>query len=81
MSNVHSLKPHDVDRSSVTEEVQAMDWDFSNLSRLLGELESQPDESSRGFIVKEARRRLNNLVQRAYRAEQLSRGLRVTKAT
>jgi hypothetical protein len=81
MSNVHSIRQHDGDRSSVSEEIQAMDWDFSNLSRLLGELESQPDASSRVFIVKEARRRLNNLVQRAYRADQLSRGLRVTKAT
>lgn len=80
MSNVHSIHQHDINRSSVGEEIDAMDWEFSNLSRLLTELEKQPDESSRGFMVKEARRCLDTLVQRAFRAKQISRGLRVTKA-
>lgn len=81
MPNVRSIHQSDNSRSSVGEEIDAMDWEFSNLSRLLTELVEQPDTSSREFIVKEARRRLDTLAQRAYRAKQLSRGLRVLKVT
>jgi hypothetical protein len=81
MSNVHSIRQNDGDRSTVGEEVEAMDWEISNIFRLLSELEKQPNESSRGFMVAEAKRRLNKVTARAYRAEQLSRGLRVTKVT
>lgn len=77
---VSSIKPADPDRSTVVDEVDAMDWDFSELAKLLTQLEEQPSLSSRQFIVKEARRRLDTLVQRAYRAKQIARGLRVTKA-
>lgn len=80
MSNVHSLHQADENRSSVGEEIDAMDWQFSQLARLLTDLEKQPDASSREYIAKEARRRLDTLVQRAYRAKQIARGLRVPKA-
>jgi hypothetical protein len=80
VSNIFSIQRPDENRSTLGEEIDAMDWDFSNLSRLLTELEKQPDESTRAYMVKDARRRLNNLVQRAYRAKQISRGLRVPKA-
>lgn len=57
-----------------------MDWHFSQLAGLLTDLEKQPDASAREYIAKEARRRLDTLVQRAYRANQIARGLRVPKA-
>ena len=81
MSNVHYIHQCDENRSSVGEEVAAMDWDFSNLGRLLSELEAQPDQYARACMVKEARRRLDKLVQRAYRAQQIASGLRVLKVT
>ncbi|WP_219096288.1 hypothetical protein [Pseudomonas sp. UMAB-40] len=81
MTNIHSIHPLDKTRSTVGEEIDAMDWEFSNLARLLTELETQPDESTRTFIAKEARRRLDRLVQRAYRAKQITCGLKVTKTS
>lgn len=80
MSNVHSIHQADKNRSSVCEEIDAMDWQFSELARLLTELEKQPDACGRGYMAKEARRRLDTLVQRAFRAKQIARGLRVPKA-
>lgn len=68
------------DLSSVVEEVDAMDWQFSELGRLISDLEKQPSASSREFIAKQARRRLDTLVQRAFRARQVSMGMLVHKA-
>lgn len=70
----------DENLSSVAEEIDSMDWHFSELARLITDLEKQPSASSRESMAKEARLRMNTLVQRAYRAKQVSSGLRVYKA-
>lgn len=70
----------DSNRSSVGDEIDAMDWSFSELSRLLTDLEKEPNASAREYIAKTARRRLDTLVQRAFRAGQIARGIRVPKA-
>jgi hypothetical protein len=66
--------------SSVVEEVDAMDWQFSELARLITDLETQPSASSRACMAKVARRHLDTLVQRAFRAKQVAGGLLVHKA-
>lgn len=80
MTNVHTIHTQDSNRSTVVEEIDAMDWQFSNLFRLIAEMEGQNSESSREYLAKEARRRLDTIVQRAYRAKQVARGLRVPRA-
>lgn len=57
-----------------------MDWQVSELSKLLTELEQLSDESGKAIVVKQARRRLNLLLQRSHRAQQIARGLRVPRA-
>lgn len=79
-ATVHPIWPTDPNRSSVIDEIDAMDWQFSEMARLLTDIERYPDPSARAGAVKEARRRLDTLVQRAYRAKQVARGLRVPKA-
>lgn len=80
MASVSYIHPHDPNRSTIIEELDAMDWQFSQLARLLTEIEGTPDAHGRGCSVREARRRLDTLLQRSYRAKQVARGLRVPKA-
>lgn len=80
MASVSYIHPHDPNRSTIHEELDAMDWQFSQLARLLTEIEGAPDAHGRGCSLREARRRLDTLLQRSYRANQIARGLRVPKA-
>lgn len=80
MAKVRSIRPYDPNRSTILDELDAMDWQFSQLARLLTEIEGTPDAAARGCSLREARRRLDTLVQRTYRANQIARGLRVPKA-
>jgi len=80
MASVSFIHPHDPNRSTILEELDAMDWQFSQLARLLTEIEGTPDAHGRACSVREARRRLDTLLQRSYRANQIARGLRVPKA-
>lgn len=50
------------------------------LARLITDLERQADRTAREFMAEAARRHLNTIVQRAYRAKLVSLGQRVTKA-
>lgn len=81
MSSIRSIYPQDPHRSTVSEELDAMDWQHRELARLLSEIERSPHPSFREDQINEARRRLNTLVQRVFRAKQIARGLRVPKAT
>ncbi|ELG7182301.1 TPA: hypothetical protein ACP3ZG_004803 [Pseudomonas aeruginosa] len=80
MACVSFIHPYDPNRSTILEELDAMDWQFSQLARLLTEIEKTPDAYGRDISVREARRRLDTLLQRSYRANQIARGLRVPKA-
>lgn len=75
-----AAKALDPDRSTVAEEVDAMDWSLSELARLITDLECLDDSTAREFTAKSARRHLNNVCQRAYRAKLIASGQRVTKA-
>lgn len=57
-----------------------MDWQVCELAKLLTEVERSSDETGRAFAVGQARRRLDALLQRSYRAQQIARGLRVPRA-
>lgn len=73
-------KALDPNRSSVADEIDAMDWQFSELARLITDLENQSDKSLREITAKSARYRLDVILQRAYRAKIISQGQRVTKS-
>lgn len=75
-----AFKVLDPNRSTVAEELDAMEWQFSELARLITDLERQADRTAREFMAESARRHLNTIVQRAYRAKLVSLGQRVTKA-
>lgn len=70
----------DPDRSTVPDEIDAMDWQFSQLARLITDLENYQDKGARGYAARSARRHLDTLVQRAFRAKLIAQGQRVTKA-
>jgi hypothetical protein len=76
----HASRALDPTRSTVQEEIDAMDWQFGELARRISELESSQDRTAREFAAKAARRHLDTLVQRAHRAKLIAQGLRVTKA-
>ncbi|RRS16532.1 hypothetical protein IPC1147_33560 [Pseudomonas aeruginosa] len=78
MTKVRSILPHDPARSTVAEELEALDLQICELAMLLTELESA--QRCEMDIVSRARRRLNTMLQRSYRAQQIVRGLRVPRA-
>ncbi len=53
MASVSYIHPHDPNRSTILEELDAMDWQFSQLARLLTEIEGASDAHGRGFSVRE----------------------------
>lgn len=71
------LDPH---RSTIVDEIDAMDWLFSELARLISELEDCMDRPAREYRAKVAKRHLDALVLRANRAKLISLGQRVTKS-
>lgn len=73
-------KALDPNRSSVADEIDAMDWHFSELARLITDLVAQQDKALREVTADTARYRLNIIFQRAYRAKLISQGQRVTKS-
>lgn len=78
LTRVRSIFPEDPARSTVEEELEALDLQISELATLLTELESA--QRCEVDIVGRARRRLNTMLQRSYRAQQIARGLRVPRA-
>lgn len=74
------LKPIDNTRSSVVEELDSLDYQLSLISRELSNIE-EFDECGRGHAIKSARRALDTALQRSYRAKQVSKGIKVNKAT
>ncbi|WP_432472072.1 hypothetical protein [Amphritea sp. HPY] len=78
-TKVTQLRPVERDRSTVSDELDALDWSLQQIAVRLSLIEgfSTPDG---GYSVESARRHLNDAVQRSYRAKQVSRGLKVYKA-
>ena len=76
---VTHLRPVESDRSTVSEELDALDWSLQQIAERLSLIEgfSTPDG---GYAVESARRYLNDALQRSHRAKQVSRGLKVYKA-
>jgi len=77
---ITSIKPIDHTLSSVTEELDAFDYQLSQISIELSNIE-QFDNAGRGHAIKNARRALETALQRSYRAKQIARGISVNKAT
>lgn len=77
----YAVQALDPTRSSVGEEIDAMDWQFGELARRITELERCDDKTAREYSAKAARRHLDVLVQRAYRAKLISQGQRIPRAT
>jgi len=69
----------DPDASTVEIEIDAMDWHFSELARLISDLERLDDQSARASAAKMARFRLDKLLNNAYRAKVIGSGQRVVK--
>lgn len=69
----------DPDASTVAEELKALDWQLSELARVLTDIENS--RGSDPHAVARARRFLDTAAQRSHRAQQIARGLRVPKAT
>jgi hypothetical protein len=69
----------DPDASTVEIEIDGMDWHFSELARLITDLERLDDQSARASAAKMARFRLDKLLNNAYRAKEIARGQRVVK--
>lgn len=76
-----AAKAADPNCSSVTEELDAMEWQFSELARQLTEIDASTNATVRQYGVEGARRCLGTLVQRAYRAKLIAQGHRVTKVS
>lgn len=69
----------DPERSSVEEELKALDWQLGEIARLLGDIERFKGDD--GHSIKQARRHLDTALQRSHRAQQIARSIRVTKAS
>lgn len=69
----------DPDRSTIKEELDALDWQLSEIARHLSDMEKFND-AGKEYAIAQARRCLNTSIQRSYRAKQLADGLRVLKA-
>lgn len=80
MTKVSRIHPHDPNRATISEELEALDWQVCELARLLTEVEQSRDETGKAYAVEQARRHLNALLQRSYRAQQIARGLKVPRA-
>lgn len=66
----------DPDRSTIEEELDALDWQLREIARTLTEAES-PNQTVREYAIKAIRRHLDTAIQRSYRAKQIAKGLRV----
>lgn len=69
----------DPDRSTVEEELDALDWQLCEIARTLTEAESA-NHTVREYAIKAARRHLDTAIQRSHRAKQIAKGLKVPKA-
>lgn len=77
---LQAQKALDPDLSTIKDELSALDWQLSEIARILHEVAKCRDETGRVGLIASARRCLDRAVQRSYRATQLHEGLRVFKA-
>ncbi|MCY9861331.1 hypothetical protein OTK49_02220 [Vibrio coralliirubri] len=78
-NNVVELFPVDKDRSSVREELDALDYQLGTIARSIHLIEKH-NSISNEWELQSVKRAIDRIAQRAYRAEQCSRGLKVWKA-
>lgn len=69
----------DPNRSTVEEELQALDWQLRNVALILRDIERSKGVDP--IALNRAVEHLDTAVQRSHRAQQIAKGLRVTKAT
>lgn len=74
------LRPIDKNRSSVIDELAALDYQLGVIAKELTNIQ-QWDESGKDSAVNTARRALDTALQRSYRAKQVAQGLKVNKPT
>ena len=79
-NNVVPLHPHDKERSTVEDELNALDFQLGEIAKQLSNIEEW-DDSGRAHAIKTARRALDTAAQRSYRAKQIAQGLKVNKPT
>ena len=77
---VVDLHPSEDKRSSVQEELEALNLELQQIMIYIGKIEEYNDLVN-SFEVDSIRRSINTAAQRSYRAEQCARGLKVWKAT
>lgn len=80
LASAASTDQTDPELSSVAEEVDAIEWPLGEIAKALTEMQTQPSTSERSHIAKRARSYLDTVLLRAFRAKQISQGLRVHKA-
>lgn len=70
-SSVVYLRPPDPERSTIADEIAALEWQLGEIARNLAEGDSSTNKTTLW--------RLNRILQHSYRIEQMARGLKVLK--
>ena len=78
-SIVFELQPRDENRSSVKDELDAIGYELTRILDSVDQIE-RFNNLCNDYEVQSIRRRIDTIAQRAYRAEQCSRGIKVWKA-
>lgn len=81
LMNENFQKNTEPNYSTVVDELNALDWQLSEIGRSLNSIEMRKDATGRESEIRMARHRLNTAVQRSHRAQQIASGLRVPKST
>jgi len=76
---VFDLHPKDEQRSSVKDEINAMDYPLRRILEAVGKIQEY-NNLCNDHEIDAIRQAVNKIAQRGYRAEQCSRGLKVYKA-
>ena len=77
---VVDLHPNEDNRSSVQEELDALNWQLQQIMISIGKI-AEFNSLSNDYEIDSIRRSVSTARQRSYRAEQCARGLKVWKAT
>ena len=77
--SVTLLHPKDNDLSSVTDELEALNYELQQIAASISKIDLY-NEIVNDYEITSIRRRLDTAIQRSYRAEQAGRGIKVYKA-
>ena len=78
-SIVFELQPRDENRSSVKDELDAIGYELTRILDSVDQIE-RFNNLCNDYEVQSIRRRIDTIAQRAYRAEQCFRGIKVWNA-